>query len=382
MARSRRKKKTPVVVIVLVVILAIILAGVYCADYFGLIRIPFLHKDDTPVTDDYVYTDGSLSIHFLELGNEYTGDCIYIKAGDNDILVDAGSRANSVPTITSYINNFVTDGILEYVIVTHADRDHIAGFAAKNSIFDAYECKTIIDFALTDKTTETYYDYVTNRDEEVSKGATHYTALQCYKQTDGAKRTYSLTEDITLNFLYHDYYETRHGDENNYSVCFMLKHGNRNFLFTGDLEEDGEKSLVQNNTLPQVELYKAGHHGSKTSSNDVLLDIIKPKIVCVCCCGSSVEYTQNAPNTFPTQAFINRVAKHTDKVYVTSYIDVVWNEQKQKYENSGEVKSLNGTIRVTSDSQSVNVNCTASNTILKDTEWFKNNRTCPSQWVA
>lgn len=292
MARSRRRKKTPVIVIVLVVILAIILAGVYCADYFGLIRIPFLHKDDkVPPTDNYTYTDGSLSIHFLELGNEWTGDCIYIKAGDNDILVDAGSRANSVPTITNYINNFVTDGILEYVIVTHADRDHIAGFAASNSIFDEYECKTIIDFALTNKTTATYYDYLANRNEEVLNGATHYTVLQCYNQTDGAKRTYELTEDITLTFLYQEFYENKTSDENDYSVCFMLKHGNRNFLFTGDLEKDGEQSLVENNTLPQVELFKAGHHGSKTSSNDVLLNIIKPKIVCVCCCGGSVEYT-------------------------------------------------------------------------------------------
>ena len=35
-----------------------------------------------------VYISGNLSFHFMELGNKYTGDCTYIKAGDIDILID------------------------------------------------------------------------------------------------------------------------------------------------------------------------------------------------------------------------------------------------------------------------------------------------------
>ena len=99
-----------------------------------------------------VYSNGELQVHFLELGNEYTGDCTYIKAGETDILIDAGSRAGSVPTIQAYINQFVTDGKLEYVIVTHAHQDHYAGFATgekTKSIFDLYKIGTIIDFAQT-----------------------------------------------------------------------------------------------------------------------------------------------------------------------------------------------------------------------------------------
>ena len=50
-----------------------------------------------------VYVSGELQIHFLELGNANTGDCVYIKAGDTDILIDAGSRTNSVDTIDAYL---------------------------------------------------------------------------------------------------------------------------------------------------------------------------------------------------------------------------------------------------------------------------------------
>lgn len=72
-----------------------------------------------------IVTD-ELSIHFLMLGNKYSGDCTLIKAGDTEILIDAGSRQSSASTIVEYVNNYCTDGILEYVIATHADQDHIA----------------------------------------------------------------------------------------------------------------------------------------------------------------------------------------------------------------------------------------------------------------
>ena len=62
-------------------------------------------------------------------------------------------------------------------------------------------------------------------------------------------------------------------------------------MFTGDLEEKGEEALVENNTLPKCKLFKAGHHGSPTSSTEALLSVIQPEIVCVSCCCGSEEYT-------------------------------------------------------------------------------------------
>ncbi len=109
--------------------------------------------------------------------------------------------------------------------------------------------------------------------------------MECYnEQKEGAQKEYKLSEDGSLKFeiLYNYYYEHDTDDENDYSVCVQFSHGERKFLFTGDLEEKGEEYLVQYNKLSQVELFKAGHHGSKTSSNDCLLDIIKPKIYVAC----------------------------------------------------------------------------------------------------
>ena len=323
-----------------------------------------------------VYVSGDLSIHFMELGNKYAGDSIYIKAGDTDILIDAGSRAGSTETTSAYIDRYCTDGVLEYVIATHADRDHIAGFAGSSSspsIFARYECEVIIDFALTDKDTAVYRNYCEQRDAEVSAGAVHYTALQCWNETDGAKRVWEVADGIEMEILYNYFYENRSSDENNYSVCLMFNQGDQHFLFTGDLEQEGEEYLVQYNQLPEVALFKAGHHGSKTSSNDCLLSVIKPKIVCVCCCAGTDEYTDNKENQFPTQAMIDRVSAYTDQVYVTSLGDD---------EAAGGFTSMNGNIVVTSNRSGVTVDCSNNNTLLKDTAWFQENRTMPSAWLS
>lgn len=346
----------------------------------------YVYKTYSEISQIKVYTAGEISFHFLELGNDHTGDCTYIKAGDVDILIDAGSTTDSVSTISAYLNTQVKDNKLEYVIVTHAHKDHYAGFATNfktDSIFDLYQIGTIIDFAQTEdgKTEQDMYkNYERERNEAIANGATHYTALECVNNQNGASDVYELTNNITMKILNQKFYAEQDADnENNHSVCTLFTHGDKNFLFTGDLDKEGEESLVSLNSLPKCELYKAGHHGSKTSSNNVLLEVIQPNICCVCCCAGNVEYTQNLNNTFPTQDFVDRISKYTDKVYVTTLGPIKWNDEKSKYENNG-FKSMNGNIVVTSTSSETKVDCSNNNTLLKDTEWFKKYRTCPSYW--
>ena len=315
-------------------------------------------------------TCAELSIHFLELGNKYAGDCIYIQCGDVDVLIDGGSRENSANTIEKYVDTYCTDGVLEYVIVTHGHQDHIAAFAGNSSyksLFERYECETIIDFPLTNSTSKTYDRYVAARDAEVKAGAVHYNALQCYNNTDGAQRSYSLGEGVSMNFLYNYYYDHKTDNENNYSVCMYIQQGEYNYLFTGDLEGEGEEYLVQYNELPQCKLYKAGHHGSKTSSSEALLSVIKPEYVCVCCCAGSPEYTSNSNNTFPTRAALQRIMKYTDNVYVTTLATDVSGK-------SWNYTSMNGNIVVKSNGVDFSLTGSNNSVKLKDTEWYQQNR--------
>ena len=78
-----------------------------------------------------------ISFHFLTLGNANNGDSIYIKAGENDILMDAGSKSGSASTIAKALKEYVTDGKLEYVSCTHAHSDRYSGMGGNaDSAFD------------------------------------------------------------------------------------------------------------------------------------------------------------------------------------------------------------------------------------------------------
>lgn len=346
------------------------------------------HAHNKPITttgtDFTVETIKSkdLSIHFMELGNKYTGDSTLIKVGDVEVLVDAGSKTSSVETIYNYTSQYV-EGKLDYIIVTHAHEDHYAGFSTskyEDSIFGKYnvgEGTTIIDFAqiTTNKASNKMYkNYQANLINATEKnGAKHYTVLQALDVYENA--SISLSEDVSLKFLDQDFYHKKASTENDHSVCFLLSQENtHHYLFTGDLEEKGESSLVdQNKDLPVVDLYKAGHHGSKTSSSKKLLEKIQPKMCAVCCCAGSSEYTKNNDNQFPTQQFIDNIAPYTDQIYVTTIC---------KDYDKGLFESMNGNIIVSCSKEeaNVNVNCSNNMTLLKDTEWFLSMRKMPDSW--
>lgn len=359
--------KNPTVFVIILIFLLFISMTLLIIDYYNIYDLGIVDsviKDDDN-DDNEIIVSGDLTVTFLETGNEYSGDAIYIKAGETDVLIDAGSRKSSSITIKNYIDKYVNDNTLEYVIATHAHQDHIAGFVGtktEGGIFDFYDVKTIIDFPMTNATSQIYKDYVAKRDIEINNGAKHYTALECYNNENGASRIINLTDDVTLEILYNYYYENKASNENNYSVCVMISHGNKKILLTGDLEEEGEEKLVKYNNLTKVNVFKAGHHGSYTATTNELLQVIQPDIVCVCCCAGHNEYKASFENIFPSQAFISRVSKYTDRIYVTTLMT-----------DNGFI-SMNGNIVITSNNTGLVVNCSNNNIILKDTEWFKKNR--------
>ena len=309
------------------------------------------------------------------LGNKYAGDSIYIKAGDTDILVDAGSRKNSASVIkdylfdsTSNLHSYIEDNKLEYVIATHADQDHIAAFVGADGILKDpnLEIETIIEFALTNKTTDLYNEYreaVTNLEEN---GTKVYTALECYNNENGATRVINLANGIELEILYNYYYENKTSNENNYSVCFMLRRGEEQFLFTGDLEGEGEKLLVDNNVLGEVYLYKMGHHGSKTSSSMKLLNAIKPKVAVATCVAFTTEYTDDMDNTFPTKTAIDNLVSIGTIEHL--YVPYMVSDNDKGYEEA------NGNIVVFANGNGTYVECSKTNVDFYDFDIFSKYR--------
>ena len=370
------KKPVSKLLLVFISLLSLILG--FLGGAIGYLYLTYPASDDL---DPPSFVTGELQIHFMELGNKYSGDSILIQVGEYDILVDAGSKRSSYDTIKNYLDTHLEDDTLEYVIVTHAHEDHYANFAGNGttSLLTDYTITNLIQFSKTNQTTGVMYNnYLALVDKIEQSGTKVCNALESYNNENGCSRIIDLGFDTEIEILYQKFYEDKASSENDYSVCFLINQGSNHFLFTGDLEEDGEESLVEENTLPQVSLFKAGHHGSNTSSHDVLLDVIQPEIVVITAVVGNFEYAKNEPGnvningTFPTTATLTRIAKHTSKVYATS-LGLISQNPDGTYEDTG-FESLNGDIVVTSNSSGITVTGSNNNTLLKDTAWAQTYR--------
>lgn len=84
--------------------------------------------------------------------------------------------------------------------------------------------------------------------------------------------------EVSFSFIHpaaHD-----RGSENNLSCVLLVYAGAGRVLLTGDIEMSGEK-LLADRIMPglEVTVLVAPHHGSSTSSSQILLDVLKPNYV-------------------------------------------------------------------------------------------------------
>ena len=80
-------------------------------------------------------------------------------------------------------------------------------------------------------------------------------------------------------------------------------------LITGDANTFVESLLLKYGALPDIEVLAAGHHGSKNSTSELLLDTVKPET-----CLISVGY-----NTYghPADEMLSRLARRGIDIYRT-----------------------------------------------------------------
>ncbi|MBU9713384.1 DNA internalization-related competence protein ComEC/Rec2 [Evansella tamaricis] len=70
-------------------------------------------------------------------------------------------------------------------------------------------------------------------------------------------------------------------NENDRSIVILAIIEGISILFTGDLEEGGERRIVRSGLPMDIDILKVGHHGSKTSSTDQFLDHWTPDMAIV-----------------------------------------------------------------------------------------------------
>lgn len=84
--------------------------------------------------------------------------------------------------------------------------------------------------------------------------------------------------------------------KNEDSITLYGKFGGKTFLFSGDLGQEGECELLQRNPNLRVDVFKLGHHGSKTSNGKNFLAEIQPKLAIISA-GRDNHYNHPNPET-------------------------------------------------------------------------------------
>ena len=94
------------------------------------------------------------------------------------------------------------------------------------------------------------------------------------------------------------------------SLCVLFDTEKCDILVTGDRNAFGERSLLRHADIPNVDVLIAGHHGSKYSSCQELLEATRPQIVCI-------SVGADNPYGHPAQEVLDRFSGFGCTVYRT-----------------------------------------------------------------
>ncbi len=208
-----------------------------------------------------------LVITVLDVG-QGDGIVIEIPYSNKVYLIDGGSTSKSdggASGITSFLKSRGYSKI-DLHILTHSDTDHLLGI--KNMISDNFKVKRAI------------LPKIANKDD-------NYLKFEGFLKKNKIKTLYIKRGDrISVNSLN---FECLHPDTdfiaenaNEYSTVLYLNYKDFDMLFTGDLENNGEFEIMKNE-LPELDVLKVAHHGSKNSTDNSFLDKTDPEIALISC---------------------------------------------------------------------------------------------------
>lgn len=235
-----------------------------------------------------------LNVYAIEQTGKY-GDCTLFKYGNYEALFDFGNTGSQAQ-LAEALSTYVTDHVLDLVVLTHPHTDHYGGVYGGTT--SAGNGGTLIDGGITSVTkiidngadgysAASYATYWTNgvRSYWVGKGAV-YTPIASVVSGHMYDATWTLSGPLSVQWLDTSNYPTVGGagptDANEGSVACDMKFGTYDFIMCGDLPSTPEETLVTNYTghafidSGDTVIYKACHHCSSTSNSANFLAFLKP----------------------------------------------------------------------------------------------------------
>lgn len=244
-----------------------------------IIHLKFLNKSKLPLliliiflTLHYIYPiiHNTSYLNMIDVGQ---GDSILLHSNNESILIDTGgtittNESKIVKNTTIPLLKSLGVRELKYLILTHGDADHMG---EAKYLIENFKVENII---INSGKTNYLEEELINIRKDIIKGNEEL-QISCGD-----------FELIQLNEEYQD--------ENTSSQIYYVTNGNINILLTGDASIESELNLLNKYDLPEIDILKVGHHGSKTSSSTKFIDYIKPKYSLISC-GKDNKF--NHPNS-------------------------------------------------------------------------------------
>ena len=210
--------------------------------------------------------DSNYYIYYLDIGqgdstiliSPYQKDVVMIDTGGKITYeTEEWEKSNKTYNLSDNTIKFLKSlGItcLDNLIITHGDFDHTG--EAINLVNSFKVEKVIFNCGL-------YNDLEKELIKVLDKKKIKY--YSCIRELN--------IDNNKLHFLQTKEYDNENDNSN---VIYTELNGYK-FMFMGDASGITEKEILNKYNLPDIDILKAGHHGSKTSSSKEFIDTINPK---------------------------------------------------------------------------------------------------------
>jgi competence protein ComEC len=198
------------------------------------------------------------------------GDAIFLQTPSRkNILIDTGDKRDTKDYGEQVVVPFLRANqirTLDLLVLTHPHSDHIGGAAY---VLDNVKVKTIL-IPLCNYESE-LFDNLWKKITEKEIPVVFADTLLVFEQFPRMK--------MRVLSPYQGYVTT---NVNNYSVVLQCVYKDFSFILTGDAEAEVEEWLCGTyGEELDVDMLKIGHHGSKSSSTDIFLDMVTPEYAAI-----------------------------------------------------------------------------------------------------
>ncbi|MFH1244056.1 MAG: MBL fold metallo-hydrolase [bacterium] len=251
------------------------------------------------------------------------GEAILFIKGSTQVLIDGGPSSEK---ILSCLEEYVPfyDRTIELIVLTNTDFDHINGLSA---VIDRYQ---VIQFVTADGVHSSV-----GLDKFIEKLMINKIVVHAVERGDRViVQTKQGLDKLEFRVLwpsevieqyvavFSDQMQNderkrilgasaKRGDLNERSVALLLLEDNQTILLMGDAGDQAEKEMVKSGDLPDADILKVGHHGSKYASTLEFLEKVRPELA-VISVGAKNTYGHPTKETLEQLSKIGAVVRRTD----------------------------------------------------------------------